>query len=87
MFRVFTVVNILPVGSFGFSFLDGDVGAPLLDLVHNSLVDDGFELPSKEDLSTSAGLNLGPVLGQKIIGTTSTPVNNVFVLTLKPEKM
>jgi len=84
MFYILTVVNILPVGSLGLSFLDGDVGAPLLDLVDDPLVDDGFKFPSKEDLPASAGLDLCPVFRKKIIWAAATPVNNVLVLTLAP---
>ena len=87
MFYIFTVENILPVGSLGLRFFNGDVGAPLLDLIDDPLVDDGFKLPSKEDLPASAGLDLCPVFREKIIWAVAAPVNNVLVLTLKQKNM
>ena len=83
MFWIIAMVDILPVGSFGFSFFNGNVCAPLLDLVDNSLMNDWFKLPGKVDLSVSTWLNLCPVFRQKIIGTAAAPVHDVLVLTLK----
>ena len=82
MNRFFTVVNVLPISQLGVALLYGDVLAPLLHPVENTLVNNRLKLPGEEDLATASGLQLGPVLGEEIIGTAAAPVDNVFVLTL-----
>ena len=82
MVRLFTVVNILPIRQLGVTLLYGDVLAPLLHPVENTLVNNRLKLPGEEDLAVASGLQLSPVLWEEIIGTAAAPVNNVFVLTL-----
>ena len=82
MMRFFTLVDVLPVSQLGVALLYGDVLAPLLHPVENPLVDNRLKLPGKEDLAVAGGLQLSPVLGEEIIGAATTPVHNVFVLTL-----
>ena len=79
-----TVVNVLPIRQLGVTLLYGDVPRPLLHPVENPLVNNRLKLPGKEDLPVASGLQLGPVLGEEIIGTAATPVHDVFVLTLAP---
>ena len=84
MMGLSTVVNVLPIRQLGVTLLYGDVPRPLLHPVENPLVNNRLKLPGKEDLPVASGLQLGPVLGEEIIGTAATPVHDVFVLTLAP---
>ena len=47
------------------------------------MVDDGLELPGEEDLPGPGALQLGPVLGQEVVGAAAAPVHDVLVLTLQ----
>ena len=63
-------------------FLNCNIFAPLLDSVHNSLMNDWLKFPGEEYLPTASIFQFLPVLGQEVVGTTAAPVHDVLVLTL-----